>query len=230
MTDIKEFLGYDYHKLSELSFDDDLHKKKPETPEDMNDFYKNQRSYLIRQDVVNKSERYIMAKRYILLEILKLGGEDIHRGRRFAERITPKNIVDYGGAAGNLCVPIAELGYTVHYVEVKNSQYAKCFKWRMKRRGLDNYTIYGHEDELPKEKMDAVICWDVLEHCTDVPFVLENIKNCLKKGGLMLLEYGWHERKEYPVLYKAMQEDDKIKEWLNTNFKPIKHNCVFTKK
>lgn len=211
---IKYFGKERFIELDNDKFDLAWERNNPKTLEEVNDFYKKDEVYLVRQ--LQYLPSFIENRREIISKILNIP----------REKYQQLNVLDYGCGAGNLIIPLAEIGLNVSGVEVKDSELSKLLKWRFDKRFLTlNY--YGHEDNLP-ENQDVVICWDVLEHLTDVRGSLDKMLCCLKQGGLLFLSYGWHERISYPPLYEAEKEDGFIKEWLN-NFDQQEATIYFKK-
>ena len=216
MSELKLFLGEkEFYKWKHVKFDDAFEAYNPKDIEEMNAFYKQDQTYLHRQ--VKYMPTFIMARKFIIKYILKKWrGEDKFK------------ILDYGCGAGNLILPLAQMGFEVGGVEVKDSVMSKFLKHRFERRDLKLH-YFGHEDDIGTG-WDVIACWDVLEHVDYPRNALEKILQGLKKGGLLFLEYGWHERIAYPPLYETEENDNFIKYWLHNNFDYNEKDKYYTKK
>lgn len=93
-----------------------------------------------------------------------------------------KNILDFGGGAGDLCIALKEAGFNVYYYDV-NKPLTDFAKWRFNRRKLD---IEAVDPGKSGRLFDCVISFDVFEHFKDLPAKLKSMNGFVKeKGGLI---------------------------------------------
>lgn len=130
-----------------------------------------------------------------LEQYLELAGRAFNRTkselfRRLAGDVNGKRILDYGGGAGIMSVPMAEDGARVVMVDAEANALRTARYYAEKRLVADNIRII-HSERLPeslkKERFDMIIAKDVIEHIEDDQKFLKGLACCQKKGGIMLL-------------------------------------------
>ncbi|MFC1514299.1 class I SAM-dependent methyltransferase [Candidatus Omnitrophota bacterium] len=94
-----------------------------------------------------------------------------------------KTILDFGAGGGELCMALAQQGFSVHYVDV-NKALIDFSRWRFKRRNLDIKIIAN--DEVNAYTFDAVISFDVFEHLKNLPQKIKDISRLIKPGGSLV--------------------------------------------
>jgi 2-polyprenyl-3-methyl-5-hydroxy-6-metoxy-1,4-benzoquinol methylase len=97
----------------------------------------------------------------------------------------PGSVCDIGSGSGALLAGLAELGHQT--VGVEPSEHARA---RAAKRGVESHA--GLAESLPeavkRQKYDAIVMKQVLEHCLDAPAALRNLTELLKKGGRVCIE------------------------------------------
>lgn len=101
-------------------------------------------------------------------------------------------VVDLGGGAGGLAVPVAELGHHVTVVDPSPNALASLAQWATERGVLDRITsLQGDSDTLADvvepAAADFVSCHGVLEHTDDPRAAVAALAGALAEGGLLSL-------------------------------------------
>ncbi len=101
-------------------------------------------------------------------------------------------ILDIGCGAGDLLLTLKEAGFK----NTEGLDYSIQAKNFAEKRGLE-VTLCDFEKETPpfKEKFDAVICGDILEHVFEPGFFLGKVKQLLKQNGWLIISVpnaGWY--------------------------------------
>jgi SAM-dependent methyltransferase len=97
--------------------------------------------------------------------------------------IAGKKVLDLGCGMGGLSVALMLLGAKVFSMD-PNWDYLEITKLRGRRYGLQVSAVQGVGEDLPFEgsSFDAVLAFDVLEHCSDPQRVLMEIYRVLRAG------------------------------------------------
>jgi len=151
-------------------------QQPPTTPEQIKEFYK--KSYFAAFD---------MAKWHRNDNIIEFRGRPRSYYERYAyeamnyfEHHPITRIFNYGGGIGSMDIRLAEMHHNVTSFDIgeKTQGFAK---FRANKRGLNIQFI----NELPIGNIQYpnLICYDVLEHCSNMDKELQNISNLLEKGG-----------------------------------------------
>lgn len=117
------------------------------------------------------------------------------RYHRFIELLGGKEesrILDVGCGAGDLLLMLKERGFK----RIEGLDYSQQAKKFAEKRGLRIILCDIEKEKLPfKNKFDVVILGDILEHSFEPEFLLEKIKNLLKRNGWLLISVpnaGWY--------------------------------------
>lgn len=105
-----------------------------------------------------------------------------HLAKRQAKQL---KILNIGDGLGFDSVSIAQAGHKVTYFEVPG--YSETFARHVfTDRGVE-ITMLTNPNEIPREKFDAVVCLDVLEHVPDPPAFVRMMANYLRPGGILIV-------------------------------------------
>jgi len=106
-------------------------------------------------------------------------------------------VFDFGGGIGSMDIRIAEMGHDVTSYDIGEKTQGLA-RFRAKKRGLDIKFV----NEIPREKFDVVICYDVLEHVFDIESCIKKISDLLVPGGHAFIKVtfptGGNEDRENP--------------------------------
>lgn len=130
-----------------------------------------------------------------LEQYLELAGRAFNRTKsdlfkRLLGDVNGKKILDYGGGAGIMSIPMAEDGAHVVMVDAEANALHTARRYAEKRLVADSIRIIHSEclpESLKKERFDVIIAKDVVEHIEDDQKFLKDLARCQKKGGVMLL-------------------------------------------
>jgi len=93
-------------------------------------------------------------------------------------------VLDIGTAGGAFLDAAGKFGYEAYGLEP--SQYLVA---QGQKRGLKIFEGTTSENNMKGQKFDMVCLWDVLEHVVDPVQVLKDIRQFLKPGGTLLINY-----------------------------------------
>lgn len=104
----------------------------------------------------------------------------------------PLRVVDLGGGAGGLAVPVAELGHHVTVVDPSPNALASLAQWAVEQGVQERITsVQGDSDSLGEHveagAADFVSCHGVLEHTDDPRAAILALAGALAEGGLLSL-------------------------------------------
>ncbi len=146
-----------------------LRKESP--PSDVVEFYRTTKSYLFDLTTFN-SEYPHTATLESLVEMARQRG------------LT--KVLDFGSGIGSVGLFFALNGFDVALADVSEPlmEYAA---WRFKARGLELKLINLNREELPRNALDVVTAFDVLEHLPRPADTLRTLAAAMKSGGLIAL-------------------------------------------
>ncbi|MCA9394615.1 MAG: class I SAM-dependent methyltransferase [Candidatus Omnitrophica bacterium] len=104
--------------------------------------------------------------------------------RPYLDKFRCREVLDFGGGTGDLCLALAASGRQVAYCDI-GKEVSDFARWRFQRRGLD-VKMYDALDGLSGETFDAVISFDCFEHIKDLPAVVNRLSRCVRTGGLLI--------------------------------------------
>lgn len=210
-------------RRKQYNFDIEWEKKNIKDGKEANKFYAETLANIFRQ-AQPREKRLVLYRRilkYILAtqmarELNLLYSENEYGGKLFSP-YTKNKILDYGCGIGDIGLMLSMLGYDVDLLEIGNSEAEKFLRWRFEKRYLPcNFISYGQP--LRGVSYDIVICIDVLEHHEKPREALMDMTDALKKNGYLFLQYGWHERENYPILDDLKANKKFIEPFLQKNY------------
>ena len=97
-------------------------------------------------------------------------------------------ILDIGCGAGTLSFFIASLGNKIFGIDISSKAIRECLNSK-NTLGLKkvNFAQMDFPNETPKNKFDAVLLTEVIEHLNDDKKAVASISKLLKKAGIMIL-------------------------------------------
>lgn len=99
-------------------------------------------------------------------------------------------VIDYGAGTGYIGVPLAMAGYDVTCFDCGYAKYV--LESRKKKWNLDFELADVWYDPLPRdESVDAIVCYEVLEHVYDPLSLVAKFNRALKHGGLLYLTWSF---------------------------------------
>jgi 2-polyprenyl-6-hydroxyphenyl methylase/3-demethylubiquinone-9 3-methyltransferase len=104
--------------------------------------------------------------------------------------VSGKNVLDYGGGAGYMAIPLAGAGANVTIVDAEQNGLRTARLYAQQTNVSDRIrTIHSQRvpDELKTAQFDVVIAKDIVEHIEDDQSFLIDLCACQKKGGVLLL-------------------------------------------
>lgn len=103
----------------------------------------------------------------------------------FLKKFNLKNILDFGGGVGSLPIYLKKHGIKCDYYDLP-SRTSGFARWRFERRGGGIAVIDRIEEASLKNKYDAIVAYDVLEHLFDLEGAAGQISVLLKDDGFLL--------------------------------------------
>jgi 2-polyprenyl-6-hydroxyphenyl methylase/3-demethylubiquinone-9 3-methyltransferase len=104
--------------------------------------------------------------------------------------VDKKRVLDYGGGAGIMSIPLAKKGGLVTLVDAEKNA-LRTAKFYASREGVSQNTTMIHSESVPRElkqqRFDIVIAKDVIEHIQDEAQFLKDLSDCQEKNGVLLL-------------------------------------------
>lgn len=95
-----------------------------------------------------------------------------------------KQVMDFGGGAGDFSIELAGNGLAVTYCDISEELY-NFAKWRFERRSLPVKMVKGI-DGFSDEAYDCVFSFDAFEHIKDLPELLKKLVKRVKPGGSLV--------------------------------------------
>jgi 2-polyprenyl-3-methyl-5-hydroxy-6-metoxy-1,4-benzoquinol methylase len=92
---------------------------------------------------------------------------------------SPANILDVGYGSGKFLQHVKDKGYTPYGIEL-----SKKLVTFGKKLGINAYLSFG---EFPRQKMDVVTLFDVIEHITTPYEFMIQVNKTLRKGGVLMI-------------------------------------------
>ncbi len=100
-------------------------------------------------------------------------------------------ILDVGCGSGSVAAKIAQMGYSVHGIDISQQMIASCREQLSRELPESESIIFTAGDfmdtELEASHYEAVIALGFLEYQTDEPAVLCRFHNIMKTGGLLIV-------------------------------------------
>ena len=97
-----------------------------------------------------------------------------------------KNVLDIGCGYGNLAFCMARAGANVRAIDIDGDRIEKAKQYNKH----DNVKYEAtHLDSLNSGEFDVVTLFDVLEHVSEYSRLLTDVKDKVKKGGYVFIEY-----------------------------------------
>lgn len=178
---------------------DDWHSLNPQTPEEIDNFYRKTQGYLYECtnfhsglcDGVNFYNRVI----YHVLEYLT---------NIPTEKRKEIKVLDYGGGIGTLSLWYARQGFQTYYYDLESTT-QDFAKFRAKKENL-KMSFLKENEKIPKNYFDVISAIEVIEHIVDIEGLLKKIYNDLKDNGHFLYTYTFpqteKEADNYPLHLK----------------------------
>lgn len=100
-------------------------------------------------------------------------------------------VLDAGCGNGYFLQHLVKCGYEVSGIELDKSGVDFAKKLEPKSR-IENASVYDDVLGIFKEKFDAIVSLEVVEHLFDPKKFVRQMKNCLKPGGFFVLSTPYH--------------------------------------
>lgn len=154
-------------------------KRNPQTPTEVDSFYREQDAYLEDLTWLNGQSWYWLGMKSLL--------------RKWGK------VVDFGGGIGSLSMVLAWLGNEVHYVDLPSPQRTYA-EWRFERHGLQ---IAVHDSLEDLRDLDAFLSVDVMEHLHPDTYadLARQMRQALKPPGQVVLVTRFETDSKYPMHY-----------------------------
>jgi 2-polyprenyl-3-methyl-5-hydroxy-6-metoxy-1,4-benzoquinol methylase len=103
-----------------------------------------------------------------------------------ASRRPGRAFLDYGSGVGSDALVFAAAGFDVTLADIADPLLAFA-KWRCERHGVPVRTVDLKRERLPRQRFDAVVCFDVLEHIHRPLRPLNAIRRAMTPGALFFM-------------------------------------------
>ncbi len=107
----------------------------------------------------------------------------LHLVQQFAEG---RRVFEFGHGVGSTGILFARNGFEVTMGDISES-YRRFAQFRFNQRNLNGGFVDLRKDKLEPNFYDAVVSFDVVEHIPDPLLDIQKLWECLKPGGLMVL-------------------------------------------
>jgi glycosyltransferase involved in cell wall biosynthesis/SAM-dependent methyltransferase len=111
-------------------------------------------------------------------------------------------ILDIGCGNGNIAIPLSVMGFSVTGIDLSDAA-IKATKMAADEVGVSLKLLVGGIETVA-ERFDAIICSEVLEHQADPVTFLNELKNRLAPGGLLLMS-----------VPNGQSLEERLRRWLN---------------
>ncbi len=128
-----------------------------------------------RTEKANNTDTYLWDPIVKQLKVLKPGSK----------------VLDAGCGNGFFLQHLVKMGYDVSGIELDTSG-VDCARKLMPNNRIENASIYDDVYGIFKEKFDAIVSLEVVEHLYDPKTFVKQMKNCLKPGGIFILSTPYH--------------------------------------
>jgi dTDP-4-dehydrorhamnose reductase len=127
-----------------------------------------------------------------------------------------KRVLCLGDGIGTLTLALRQAGINAVYHDLKNSQtaaFAQFRFWMHTGEVGESILTDGWRPRFNCEKFETIICFDFLEHMTDVPTWMRTIKDLLCPGGVALFQNAFGIGSEGSIPMHLKRNDRYEKEW-----------------
>jgi len=138
--------------------------------------------------------------------------------------IRGNNILDAGCGTGHLTLELLQEGFTVTATDY-SQELVDFTKEMLNQAGFfpDVYQLDLRNAKNLAENYDTIVCLDVLEHIDDDLIALQNLKNALKPGGVLIISVpalGWlySHRDEEIGHYRRYNKHELLKKLTDAGF------------
>ena len=128
-------------------------------------------------------------------QYLRLGDMPFNRTKQdlllgLAGRVAGKRILDYGGGAGYMAIPLAKAGASVTIVDAEANGLATA-QYYAAKEGVEDRINTIHATEVPSElkgtDFDLIMAKDIVEHIEDDEAFLRDLAACQAASGTLVL-------------------------------------------
>jgi len=162
-------------------------ERKPETPEEVDQFYREQQAYIADLVLWNTSPQFW----HDVTVLLRC------RGR----------VADFGGGIGSLALSLARRGAKVAYVDLPSPQ-RDFAEWRFKRHEdwAKGITVHTSLEEL--EGLDVIVSNDTMEHLhpDTLPMFAKQMFDALRPGGQVRAVNRFGDHAAQPMHYNSGEQ------------------------
>jgi 2-polyprenyl-3-methyl-5-hydroxy-6-metoxy-1,4-benzoquinol methylase len=168
---------------------DEWQKQNPQTPEEVEDFYKNTKRYIYELILFNLEPRYWQRVDIALRA----------RGR----------IADLGGGIGTLAMCLAQHSKEMFYIELP-SHHRDFAEFRFKRNGFVTIKVRDSLEGL--RDLDYVTAVDVIEHIhpSKLEATIKQVYNALRKGGQFIAVNDFNQQDTIPQHFATQEDFERI--------------------
>jgi ubiquinone biosynthesis O-methyltransferase len=101
------------------------------------------------------------------------------------KNLAPIKILEIGCGKGNICYPLASLGYNVIGIDLNPDS----IRYALQKKHFDNlnFAIGDAETIKNESKFDLIICSEIFEHLEKPYLLRENLFDLIKTDGLLIL-------------------------------------------
>lgn len=191
LHDLGKYLGLTraevWRKLQKTPYRESLalewRQLNPQTPEQVEAFYRNTPHYLF--------------------DLAKFNVEPGYNLRTYPIRMAQGRVIDFGGGIGTVSLVLNEANRHVTYVDLP-SPHREFAQWRFQEHEAA-IGIADRLEVLPTEAFDAIVSVDTLEHLHPerLPAVVKEISRVLTSKGVLLEISDFHQSQDLPQHYET---------------------------
>jgi len=119
-------------------------------------------------------------------------------------------IADFGCAQGNISLMLAEMGYKVFAIDIRED-FLEYSKLKYEKGDIEWIVLNIEDCEFDEKFFDVIVMGELVEHCAFPERIIDKVFKFLKKNGLLILTTpnGQHIRNKSLATFSSLSKKDK---------------------